>query len=618
MFVKLGEATFIDVENTDSVVNDPNFNTDKNSHILSKFAQFTKNLKRVAPKANDFLYFSAVMMHAAEAAALDDNGNLKVLANGDTVKVGWDKKGDVWKWSSSDPNLKPYRNNNRDIFPEEELLVAYKKWVGKPLCIDHKSSSVDHVRGFIVDTYYDHKMKRVIALCALDKKNYPDLAHKVSSGYSNNVSMGTAVGRAICTDCGRVARVETDFCDHMRAKSCYGEINLDLSPIELSIVVNGADPRAKIKHIIAAANNLSEYVSKKEEELKKLASVNFSANFSISGGTDEAGGDYTQLNLNKGVSVNNIDDFIKEVSTALNDIKSEYESYKQFDQKGDDSVSNSAKEVDSNQAISPGSPSSPRFASEEISFAQELKNITASIEVKLNNLKQDFNQLSTKLQFNKEENMSGNKQLNKSAYYQGAGGENEPTPGKPKYTPDPLNEKDRVNEDRQMLVKDTGSVDDLFPGDLDRKKMLARAAAEERALRRQAAVALAKEALENRKQAYFQGGGEENEPSEPGKAKYTPDPLAMRVRDQDKQMVGQKPFPEVGDVDGLHPSPESVKEKDELRRKELLRRAGLKAQFVKAANEDGSFNAGESRWNVFAGDKLVLTASVNDIAGNRA
>jgi hypothetical protein len=45
-----------------------------------------------------------------------------------------------------------------------EDIPAYKKWVGKPLCIDHKSSSVDHVRGFIVDTYYDAQRKRVVAL----------------------------------------------------------------------------------------------------------------------------------------------------------------------------------------------------------------------------------------------------------------------------------------------------------------------------------------------------------------------------------------------------------------------------------------------------------------------
>ena len=94
---------------------------------------------------------------------------------------------------------------------KSELIKAYKKWIGKPLCVDHKSNSVDHARGFIVDTYYDRDLKRVVALCALDKTNYPELAHEVSTGYQNAVSMGTGVENAICYDCGTVARAEARF-----------------------------------------------------------------------------------------------------------------------------------------------------------------------------------------------------------------------------------------------------------------------------------------------------------------------------------------------------------------------------------------------------------------------
>src|SRR5579885_2584671 len=258
-FVKLGELIEISrVENTDSCV------PAVSPEILDNFRKFAANLKKVAPRAEDFLYFSAVMMHAAEAAGINDDGTPRLTVRGEPVQVGWDKSGGTWRWTSNDPNIKPYKNSNGDIFPEEELVKAYKKWVGKPLCIDHKSSSVDHVRGFIVDTYYDRNLKRVIALCALDKFNYPDLARKVATGYSNSVSMGTAVGRAICSDCGQVAKTEADFCKCMRNRTCYGEINVDLNPIELSIVVNGADPQAKIKHIIAAqVDALNSYVDSK-------------------------------------------------------------------------------------------------------------------------------------------------------------------------------------------------------------------------------------------------------------------------------------------------------------------------------------------------------------------
>src|ERR1700722_6978 len=265
-FIKLGEVLEVgpnNIQAAESVFSDP--------AIESRFKKFANELRRIAPKADDFLYFSAVMMHAAEAALINNDGTSKLSTRGEPLKSHWDKKGDSWRWVCSDSNLKPYKNSNGDIFPEEELLRAYKNWVGKPLCVDHKSNSVDAIRGVILDTYYDRAMKRVIALCALDKVTYPDLARKVSTGYSTCVSMGTAVGKAICSDCGNVARVEQDFCSHMKSRSCYGEINCDLQPIELSIVVNGADPQAKIRTIIAAANTLNNRISETEQEIVKLS-----------------------------------------------------------------------------------------------------------------------------------------------------------------------------------------------------------------------------------------------------------------------------------------------------------------------------------------------------------
>src|SRR3989304_461475 len=152
--IKLGEAVTItsdNIKSTDSILND------SDPEILERFQKVASELKAIAPKAKDFLYFTAIMMHAAEAALIDDNGNIKTSSDGNPVTSEWIKKGDSWKWQCSDPNIKPCSNSNRDIFPECELLSAYKKWVGKPLCLDHKSSSVDSIRGVIVDTYYDKK-----------------------------------------------------------------------------------------------------------------------------------------------------------------------------------------------------------------------------------------------------------------------------------------------------------------------------------------------------------------------------------------------------------------------------------------------------------------------------
>src|SRR5574338_474184 len=306
-FVKLGELIEISrVENTESCL------PSVSAEILENFRKFASNLKKIAPRAEDFLYFSAVMMHAAEASSLNDDGTPRLNARGESVQVGWDKSGGTWRWMSNDPSVKPYKNSNGDIFPEEELVKAYKKWVGKPLCIDHKSSSVDHVRGFIVDTYYDRNLKRVIALCALDKAGFPQLARQVATGVSTCVSMGTAVGRAICYDCGRVARTEADFCDHMRKKSGYGEINVDLNPIELSIVVNGADLKANIKHIIAAANTLNSYVETKQRELDKLSQLNLRATLSV-GNSDTDGGAQSTFDVNG----QDLEAFKKDIDKAI-------------------------------------------------------------------------------------------------------------------------------------------------------------------------------------------------------------------------------------------------------------------------------------------------------------
>jgi hypothetical protein len=623
-FVKLGEAHEIKLEETASCV------LEVSAEVLENFRKFAANLKKIAPKAEDFLYFSAIMMHAAEACSINEDGTPKLTLRGEPVQVGWNKDGGTWKWTTNDPNIKPYKNSNGDIFPEEELVRAHKKWKHKPLCVDHKSSSVDHVRGFIVDTYYDRALKRVVALCALDKAGFPQLARQISTGVSNCVSMGTAVGRAICYDCGRVARTESDFCSHMKNKSCYGEINVDLNPIELSIVVNGADPKASIKHIIAAANTMNTYLENRSKELEKLADFKFTANVNVSDPNGEEGGGSAQFN----VEATDIDQFKSELDEAFRKVQE----FKNVKISGKDTNLSASNQSSGSLAMDEGAPTDSglalqtpqtvRFAAADVGAESlaELQQVTAAIESKLNQMKTSLDKLAktTKTQ---EETMSGSqKEINKQAYFQGAGGVNEPTPGQVKYPKDPLNEQLREHEDKQMVGQppfpEVGPVDGMHPSpqsadpsnELERKKMLARAEAEERAMRRNAIVNLAKEALKS-KEAYFLGGGGVNEPT-PGKPKYPKDKLNEELRDyEDKQMVGQPPFPGVGPVDGLHPSPSSADPKDELKRKKMLARASLKARFVKAANEDGTQNRAKSAWEVFLGDKLILTASVSELAG---
>lgn len=214
----------------------------------------------IAPRVEDFQYFSAVYMHPSEHALIDDmSGEFRKSASGNPVRGGYesvkDAKGaDSVRWVSPD-GIMPYRNANLDIFPEEDLIKSHKEWIGKPLCKDHISNSVDGIRGIILDTFYDPKLKKVHGLFAIDKKNYPDLARKIETATVVNVSMGTAVGRSICTECANVATTEVEYCHHVKARSNYGEINKDLKPIEISLVVTGADPKAKIRRVLASFNN---------------------------------------------------------------------------------------------------------------------------------------------------------------------------------------------------------------------------------------------------------------------------------------------------------------------------------------------------------------------------
>jgi hypothetical protein len=566
--IKLGESLVIDnsaIQAADSVFADQD--------IFNRFQKIATDLKQIAPKAKDFLYFSCIMMTAAEASLYDDDGKIKKDSSGSPVEARWEKKGESWKWICSDESIKPYKNANSDIFPSSELIKAYKKWIGKPLCLDHKSSSVDMIRGLILDTYYDRPNNRVVALCALDKKNYPDLARKVETGYATSVSMGTAVGRAICSDCGNVARIESEFCPCMRNRKCYGEINVDLNPIELSIVVNGADPKAKIRHIVAAANNLAQYVELKEAELNKLGSVDTAKTKEIEDGLDEA---------------------IKKLEALKQEVK----------ELNERSSSEGPKETQDAQDADV-----TKTASHNTDISSD--NVLGDIFNKLENLTNKVNKLS--MIHNEDKKMA----TKKEGYFQGGGGVNEPTPGKPKYEKED-EDSIRDKEDKQMVGQmDTGPVDGMHPGyesfgesEEARKKRLLRLASEQEArqLRRQAALEKAQEKFAPRKEGYFMGGGGVNEPT-PGKPKYEKEDEDSIRDEEDKQMVGAPPFPGVGKVDGLY--------SDDLKTKEKLLRAKLTAKFLEAAGSDESTNRAESRWQVYADKKLILSASVGDIAGGK-
>ena len=223
-----------------------------NPKLVRQLSKLASSIKSIAPKSDDFLYFSIIFLKAAESALLDDHGHIKKASGGEDA---WGFFDENWKWHG---NVQPHRNNNRDIFPESELKKATSSWIGLPLCRDHESSSVDGIRGIILDTHYDEKFKQVIGLCALDKINYPDLARKVETGLVRYGSMGTAVETSVCSECLNKAATQKEYCQHILGKTAHGEINVGLKPIEYSLVVQPAEPGAVLLKCIAS---LQEYKS---------------------------------------------------------------------------------------------------------------------------------------------------------------------------------------------------------------------------------------------------------------------------------------------------------------------------------------------------------------------
>lgn len=260
--------------------------------ITERFKTITAEIKKISPRSQDFLYFIARGIHAMEHAAIDpvsrkyeekighiayDNGHGKCkVCDTVLVKSAGNPISGLWCKSST---VEPFVNQNGDAFSEQELLAdvkdlqdptktikAYQTFIGKGLFTDHKSSEVENIRGIILDAAYDHASKGVDLLIALDKVAYPELARQITAGYSTDVSMGCQVNYSLCSDCGNKAVTEADYCSHVRtakgiaragSNRCY-EINNGLNFIEISMVSNGADPRAKIKTVLASLNRLRQ------------------------------------------------------------------------------------------------------------------------------------------------------------------------------------------------------------------------------------------------------------------------------------------------------------------------------------------------------------------------
>lgn len=599
MFTKQGYSTSpITKLSKDAVLADP--------IILDRFTKLAYDIKSVAPKSDDFLYFSIIFLKAAESALLDDQGNLKKVGS----EKAWGYFDEGWKWHG---NVKSHKNNNGDIFPEIELKKAASKWIGMPLCKDHESSSVDGIRGIILDTFYDEKMKQVVGLCALDRVNYADLARKVETGIVRYGSMGTAVETSVCSDCQHHAKVASDYCSHVKNRTAWGEINVGLKPLEYSLVVQPAEPGAILLRCIASlqdykkefinygVDNFDEMIGKLSldqaqhlntivktacgeegcstvERKKIIASFlknnNLIGPITVDAPSQPISGNQRLTSWTDALS--NPDELISKNQDGTPDYTGTSGS------NGTVATGNEKSSERGNVFLndSPVDKSTPDKSTPDISTINSVSKSNDSINKKVasnkNLISTIMEDIMTESQLKKRAELR-----RKLAYHQGGANGVEPTGFKSK----PFS----VNEDKHMKqTKSMGGKETLFPGDEKLKQKLSRAELEERQLKRV---------------AYFQGGADKK--VEP--AGFKSKPFSVN---EDKHMKQTK---SMGGKETLFPGDEKLKQS--------LKRANyegpaLSTKLSWPVSPVGAINKSAALFEVFAGNKKVIAATGGEIFGN--
>jgi hypothetical protein len=563
-----------------------------NPKLVERMTKLARGIKTIAPRSDDFLYFSIIFLKAAESATLDDAGLIKKTSGGDNA---WGFFDENWKWHG---NVKPHRNNNNDIFPESELKTAAKKWIGMPLCRDHESSSVDGIRGIILDAHYDEKFKQIIGLCALDKINYPDLARKVETGLVRYGSMGTAVETSICSDCGNRAQTQKEYCEHVNNRLAHGEINVGLKPIEYSLVVQPAEPGAVLLKCIASLQDyrheLSNYgVDNVDEMLGKLSSGQAQH---LEGIMKTACGD-TGCSVSERKKI--VRSFLKNNSLLKASHSTGGASGANFSNMDVSDISNSVRSVsEAGRVLSdPGVPG-------------EVKEIILSL---LGQLKETSRPQVSQESFTSPENPEGARGSGGVPLFSAAPSNSETSMlggGDTGNGPDFLTSDDDILVNRiaspnspsggeavtaesagkNRSIKVANDLDNDYVDDFSINSIMEDIMNESR---------LRKRAELRRRVAYMQGGAEGAEPNTYKSEAWD--------RDQDKQM---KQTGNMGGSSGTFPGDKEAKEK-------LSRAAyngpALRTRFSVKRRADGSVDRGNSVFEVYAGDRRVIAATASQI-----
>ena len=170
-------------------------------------------------------------------------------------------------------------NGNYDAFPWEEIRKAMNTYPGCGFYIEHDEDSCDKAQGIVLDVYPNEEEQYLMALCAIDKAESPDLCQKLIDGIFSKVSMSCTANKCVCSVCGNEATDTNQLCIHMNPDSpqyCKGQVingspayetNYDLCFTGLSAVADPADKDAAVFGIKASKKNM-----KLQREFRKYAS----------------------------------------------------------------------------------------------------------------------------------------------------------------------------------------------------------------------------------------------------------------------------------------------------------------------------------------------------------
>lgn len=590
--------------------------------IVERLEKHARKVQALAPKSDDFLYFSIIFLKAAESALIDENGDLKKVGK----ENAWGYFDENWRWKG---NVKPHKNQNSDIFSEGEIKKAHRLWISKPLCVDHQSDTVDGVRGIILDTHYDDKFKQVVGLCALDKINYPDLARKVATRVIRFGSMGTGVLTSVCFNCGHAAQSSKDYCNCLLKKSSYGEINVGLNPIEYSLVVQPAEPGAILLRCFASLNSktsvlktmgvddiglfaetldakkidlLDRLTTKTYAPIQKILAQAFLTPNRLTKTAQLTDGEtqtsaftkaLAEMTKSSGKRVEEAPELFQPIFEAFgrqypNEDTLTMPNATHYPQNEQKTITTPADSSGTRDYSGTSADTSLLAGETEPSNSFKTDGVGpehyayASIR---NQIKQLSEEIMNEAALQKRAEMR-----RRLAYFQGGSTGVEPT-GTYK---DQGKESNKTREQDKHLFpnpKNLGGTDGMVPGDKEVKEKQKRAELQNK--------------MDKIVTAYHQGGADGIEPKTYKSSDY------KKYWSQDKHMF---PNPKnLGGTDGMAPGDKEMKEKQ----KRASLSMPLSAKFVKKFNLDGSLNKSASKFEVYSGDNLLIGTTAGTIYGDK-